>query len=255
MSTVATQAGNKARELSDSQQQLLARHVSEDPNYFKQLFIRDGIAAVAWAFNQRSLSAGFTRALWQLLLDDGAQRDVLLRYLWRIPLKFKRKFVRALDEHLSDRYPMFRGLSEGWPGSNNIAPYIRPADQRSQDFDLVNQGYLGYMGLGYSLREVEMLVWLEVLRDKQCDDRPCEIGLPAMDGGENEGGCPVKIHIPEVLLLMGEGKFTQAFELIRDANPLPNVTGRVCPQELQCQGVCTHNDRPSHGPVLRAWTD
>ena len=65
-----------------------------------------------------------------------------------------------------------------------------------------------------------------------------------MDGGENEGGCPVKIHIPEMIHLMGEGKFRQAFELIKEANPLPNVTGRVCPQEIQCQGVCTLNKRP-----------
>jgi glutamate synthase (NADPH/NADH) small chain len=88
-------------------------------------------------------------------------------------------------------------------------------------------------------------VWLEVLRDKQCDDKPCELGhLPKIDGGENEGGCPVKIHIPEMIHLIGEGKFKQAFQLIKEANPLPNVTGRVCPQEIQCQGVCTLNQRP-----------
>ena len=33
------------------------------------------------------------------------------------------------------------------------------------------------MNLGYSAREVELFVWLEVLRDKQCQDRPCEIGV------------------------------------------------------------------------------
>ena len=33
------------------------------------------------------------------------------------------------------------------------------------------------MGLGYSFREIELLVWLEVLRDKQCEDSPSEIGL------------------------------------------------------------------------------
>ena len=33
-------------------------------------------------------------------------------------------------------------------------------------------------------------------------------------------------------------------ELIESCNPLPNVTGRVCPQELQCQGVCAHTKRP-----------
>ena len=47
-----------------------------------------------------------------------------------------------------------------------------------------------------------------------------------------------------MLHLMGEGKFEQAFRLIKESNPLPNVTGRVCPQEIQCQGVCTHNHQP-----------
>ena len=169
--------------------------------------------------------------------------SILLRFIWNIPLKFKRKFIAAIDAHLSDRYPMFKGLSQGWPGQNSIPPYIRPPQERAKDFDLVNQGYLGYMGLGYSAREVDLLVWLEVLRDKQCEDRPCEIGIPR-PGAEAKGGCPVKIHIPEMLQLLGTGKFKQALELIEGCNPLPNVTGRVCPQELQCQGVCTLTGKP-----------
>ena len=233
-----------AVELFQKQIALLQKRLVRNPGFFQQMFIDEGISAIAWEFQQEELSAGFTRMFWDLLLRGDDMSTVLLRFVWNIPLKFKRKFIRAIARHLSERYPMFKGLSEGWPGANNIPPYIRPPEERSQDFDLVNQGYLGYMGLGYSFREVEMFVWLEVLRDKQCDDRPCELGLPRMDGGENEGGCPVKIHIPELLHLMGEGKFRQAFQLIKEANPLPNVTGRVCPQEIQCQGVCTHNERP-----------
>ena len=59
--------------------------------------------------------------------------SLLLRFLWNIPLKFKRKFVRAIDRHLSDRYPMFKGLSEDWPGRNGIPPYIRPPEERAKD--------------------------------------------------------------------------------------------------------------------------
>jgi glutamate synthase (NADPH/NADH) small chain len=231
-------------ELFKKQVALLQKRLVNDPKFFQQTFITEGINAIAWEFQQEELGEGFTRTLWDLLLKNDDMSTLLLRFLWKIPLKFKRKFVRAIDTHLRDRYPMFEGLSEGWPGANNIPPYIRPPQERADDFDLVNQGYIGYMGLGYNFREVELLVWLEVLRDKQCDDRPCELGLPKMDGGENEGGCPVKIHIPEMIHLMGEGKFKQAFQLIKEANPLPNVTGRVCPQEIQCQGVCTHNERP-----------
>jgi len=235
---------SEAVELFQKQIALLQKRLVNDPQFFQQMFITEGINAISWEFQQDELGAEFTRMFWDLLLRGDDMSTVLLRFVWNIPLKFKRKFMRAIDKNLSDRYPMFKGLSENWPGANNIPPYIRPPEERSKDFDLVNQGYLGYMGLGYSFREVELFVWLEVLRDKQCDDRPCEIGMPVMDGGENKGGCPVKIHIPELLHLMGEGKFRQAFQLIKEANPLPNVTGRVCPQEIQCQGVCTHNERP-----------
>ena len=200
---------------------LLQKRLVNDPQFFQQMFISEGSSAIAWEFQQDELGEKFTHTLWGLLLRNDDMSTLLLRFLWNIPLKFKRKFVRAIDRHLRGRYPMFEGLSEGWPGLNNIPPYIRPPHERANDFDLVNQGYLGYMGLGYSFREVELFVWLEVLRDKQCDDRPCELGLPKMDGGENEGGCPVKIHIPEMIHLMGEGKFKQAFQLIKEANPLP----------------------------------
>jgi len=235
---------SEAVEVFQKQIDLLQKRLVTDPRYFNQLFISGGIDAVAWEFRKDELDPDFTHKLWDLLLRGDDMSTLLTRFLWNIPLKSKRKFIRAIDAHLSDRYPMFKGLSVGWPGENNIPPYIRPPEERAKDFNLVNQGYLGYMGLGHSFREVELFVWLEVLRDKQCDDRPCEIGLPVMDGGENKGGCPVKIHIPKLLHLIGEGKFRQALELIKESNPLPNVTGRVCPQEIQCQGVCTHNQRP-----------
>ena len=241
---VAELEHSESVELFKMQVGLLQKRLANDPQFFQQTFITEGTSAIAWEFQQDELGATFIHTLWGLLLRNDDMSTLLLRFLWNIPLKFKRKFVRAIDQHLAEPYPMFKGLSEGWPGLNNIPPYIRPPHERADDFDLVNQGYMGYMGLGYSFREVELFVWLEVLRDKQCDDRPCELGLPKMDGGKNEGGCPVKIHIPEMIHLMGEGKFKQAFQLIKEANPLPNVTGRVCPQEIQCQGVCTLNERP-----------
>ncbi len=83
-----------------------------------------------------------------------------------------------------------------------------------------------------------------MLRDKQCSDKPCELGVLIQGKKEPKGGCPVTIHIPEMLNLLGQGKFRQALELIESCNPLPDVTGRVCPQELQCQGVCTLTKRP-----------
>ncbi|MDP2751618.1 MAG: sulfide/dihydroorotate dehydrogenase-like FAD/NAD-binding protein, partial [Rhodocyclaceae bacterium] len=185
-----------------------------------------------------------TCALWEALLQNNDASLVLMRFIWNIPLGGKRKFVRAIDAHLSERYPMFKGLSENWPAENAIAPYVRPAEQRSNDFELVTQGYLGYMNIGYTAREVDLFVWLEAIRDKQCEDRPCEVGVCTPGKPDPKGGCPVQIHIPEMLEMLGTGRFREALKVIEDCNPLPNVTGRVCPQELQCQGVCAHQKRP-----------
>jgi glutamate synthase (NADPH/NADH) small chain len=231
-------------ELFEKQMALLRKRLLADPKAFRQTFIVEGTQAIAWEFQQEELGEAFTRTLWDLLLRNDDMSTILMRFLWDVPLKFKRKFVRAIDTHLSERYPVFKGLSVGWPAENFIPPYVRPAEVRAHDFGLVTQGYLGYMSVGYTAREVDLFVWLEVLRDKQCEERPCEVGIAIAGKLDPKGGCPVKIHIPEMLDLMGKGRFRDALELIESANPLPNVTGRVCPQELQCQGVCTHTGRP-----------
>ena len=168
---------------------------------------------------------------------------LLLRFIWNVPLKFKRKFINAIDAHLSDRYPMFKGLSQGWPGQNGIPPYIRSPEERARDFELVNQGYLGYMNLGYSAREVDLFVWLEVLRDKQCEDRPCELGVPR-PGKEPKGGCPVKIHIPEMLQLIGTGKFREALQAHRVAQSAAQRHRPRLPAGVAMPGR-VHADRPA----------
>jgi len=51
-------------------------------------------------------------------------------------------------------------------------------------------------------------------------------------------GCPVNIDVPGFLKLTAEGDFRGAINLIRATNALPAVTGRVCPQETQCEAQC-----------------
>ena len=233
-----------AVETFHQQMALLQRRLLSEPQAFRDMFMADGANAIVWEFQQEALGAQFVRTLWDLILRNDDASQLLMRFIWNVPLRLKRKFIRAIDLHLSDRYPIFKGLSENWPAENFIPPYVRDPVERSKDFGLVNQGYLGYMNLGYSAREVELLVWLEALRDKQCEEKPCEIGLHIPGKAEPKGGCPVKIHIPEMLELLGTGRFREAMELIESCNPLPNVTGRVCPQELQCQGVCAHQKQP-----------
>lgn len=235
---------SRAVESFNTQLALLRKRLVSEPQAFRDLFIHDGMQAVAFEFQQEELSREFTLALWETLLREDDASTLLMRFVWDVPLRLKRTFVRALDTHLSDRYPMFAGLSQDWPAGNSISPYVRGAEERSQDFDLVNQGFLGYLSLGYSPREVDLLVWLEAIRDKQCTEKPCEIGELLAGRKDPKGGCPVQIHIPQVLELLGTGRFREALALIENSNPLPNVTGRVCPQELQCQGVCAHQRRP-----------
>ncbi len=51
-------------------------------------------------------------------------------------------------------------------------------------------------------------------------------------------GCPVSVRIPEFLAKVREGKFAEAYKIIRTTNSLPAVSGRVCPQERQCESKC-----------------
>ena len=51
-------------------------------------------------------------------------------------------------------------------------------------------------------------------------------------------GCPVNIHIPDFIAKVAEGDFAAAYEIITSTNSLPALSGRVCPQESQCECKC-----------------
>ena len=72
----------------------------------------------------------------------------------------------------------------------------------------------------------ERLALLEADRCLQCKDPRC------MEG------CPVGVNIPKFLDLLTAGKIAEAAQSLLDDNALPAVTGRVCPQETQCEAVC-----------------
>ncbi len=57
-----------------------------------------------------------------------------------------------------------------------------------------------------------------------------------------EWKCPVHNYIPNWLKLISEGNILQAAELSHQTNSLPEVCGRVCPQDRLCEGACTLND-------------
>lgn len=57
-----------------------------------------------------------------------------------------------------------------------------------------------------------------------------------------EWKCPVHNYIPQWLKLANEGRIIEAAELSHKTNSLPEVCGRVCPQDRLCEGACTLND-------------
>ncbi len=99
----------------------------------------------------------------------------------------------------------------------------RPAEVRARDFAEVNLGY------------TETLAFLEADRCLQCKNPTC------MDG------CPVRVDIPGFIKLLQEGDVRGAARSMLTDNALPCVTGRVCPQEIQCEGRCI---RAKKGPAV-----
>jgi glutamate synthase (NADPH/NADH) small chain len=88
------------------------------------------------------------------------------------------------------------------------------AGERAHTFDEVNTGY------------TEARAQFEASRCLQCQEAVCE------------AGCPVRVPIKAFLRCVAEGRFQDAFELVKGAHPLPAICGRVCPQETQCEKLC-----------------
>jgi glutamate synthase (NADPH/NADH) small chain len=86
--------------------------------------------------------------------------------------------------------------------------------QRAHNFDEVNLGFNAH------------LAQREAQRCLTCVDPKCV------------HGCPVGVKIRDVVDLVRQGEFLQAAAKLREDNVLPAVTGRVCPQENQCEGAC-----------------
>jgi glutamate synthase (NADPH) small chain len=68
-------------------------------------------------------------------------------------------------------------------------------------------------------------------------DRCIECGNPYC-----EWKCPVHNYIPDWLKLAFEGHIIEAVELSHMTNSLPEICGKICPQERLCEGACTLND-------------
>ncbi|MHB8779856.1 MAG: NADPH-dependent glutamate synthase [Candidatus Geothermincolia bacterium] len=91
----------------------------------------------------------------------------------------------------------------------------QPADERINNFGEVALGY----GVEEGMREAE--------RCLRCKKAPCV------------KGCPVEVDIPAFIERVQLGDLAGAIAKIKEKNNLPGICGRVCPQEDQCEKLCT----------------
>ena len=89
------------------------------------------------------------------------------------------------------------------------------------------------------IRKIEFVEIYEPFTQQQASaqsDRCLDCGNPYC-----EWKCPVHNYIPQWLQLANEGRIIEAVELSHQTNTLPEVCGRVCPQDRLCEGSCTLN--------------
>jgi len=101
--------------------------------------------------------------------------------------------------------------------------------ERVKNFDEVNLG----LAAAAAVREAR--------RCLMCKHRPCV------------AGCPVALRIPEFLEKIAEEDFAGAAEILQTDNALPATTGRVCPQETQCEAECVRGKKGQ--PVAIGWLE
>jgi glutamate synthase (NADPH/NADH) small chain len=87
-------------------------------------------------------------------------------------------------------------------------------------------GNFSEVALGFTLEDALR----EAKRCLICPEQPCV------------KGCPVGVDIPGFIGKLGDRDFRGAYDVLTAANLMPAICGRVCPQESQCEGVCTVGD-------------
>jgi len=105
----------------------------------------------------------------------------------------------------------------------------QPPERRVTNFEEVNQGLS------------EAVAIKEAQRCLDCKTKPCI------------AGCPVGVRIPEFITALAAGDLPKAAEILLTDNALPCTTGRVCPQEVQCEALCIRGNKGD--PVAVGWLE
>ena len=113
-------------------------------------------------------------------------------------------------------------------------------ERQSNNFQFLDVGRADPDKKAMNVRTAEFVEIYEPYRETQVSaqaDRCLSCGNPYC-----EWKCPVHNYIPNWLKLVSEGNLFEAAELSHQTNTLPEVCGRVCPQDRLCEGACTLED-------------
>ena len=103
-------------------------------------------------------------------------------------------------------------------------PDKRSTDRRKEDFHEIYKEYINAKAQEQSSR------------CSQCGVPFCQVH------------CPLHNNIPDWLKLTAEGRLKEAYELSQNTNNMPEVCGRICPQDRLCEGNCVI-EQSGHGTV------
>ena len=118
---------------------------------------------------------------------------------------------------MAERMQKFVSLGQKWPEK-------RPATERAADFHEIHREFIAEKAAE------------QAARCAQC-------GVPFC-----QTHCPLQNNIPDWLKLTAEGRLRDAYELSAATNPMPEVCGRICPQDRLCEGGCVI-EQSGHGAV------
>ena len=107
---------------------------------------------------------------------------------------------------------------------NQQTPNKRKTDKRKDDFNEIYSEFINEKAKEQSSR------------CSQCGVPFCQIH------------CPLSNNIPDWLKLTAEGRIKEAYEISQSTNNMPEVCGRICPQDRLCEGNCVI-EQSGHGTV------
>ncbi|WP_349257238.1 NAD(P)-dependent oxidoreductase [Vitreimonas sp.] len=118
---------------------------------------------------------------------------------------------------MTERMQKFVSLGQNWPEK-------RSATERAGDFHEIHRAFIAEKAAA------------QAARCAQC-------GVPFC-----QTHCPLQNNIPDWLRLTAEGRLLEAYEASAVTNPMPEICGRICPQDRLCEGACVI-EQSGHGAV------